>query len=253
MKLTGNFSELLENLDNIGLTISKTSLSSIEKDIILEKIRIVYENIILKGNSTEGPNNITKSIIQEPVEIADEIVVSTPIDIIPEPEPQPEPVKEIEEIITDNEPVITPEPVITENIPPVEPLVEMKTDEPIIVNNEKSTLSDKYITNSASTLGEMLTKLKAHNDVTSRLKMMPITNLKTAISINDRIMFSRELFGNNSELYHSTIDEINKLEQLEQAMDLLSGKIDFEKPSESIEKFMEILYRRFLTTDTSLK
>jgi hypothetical protein len=120
------------------------------------------------------------------------------------------------------------------------------------VKKENKTLSDKFI-NQHTTIGETLNNIRSQKDVVTKLSKSPVTNLKNAISINDRIMFTKDLFKGSSDDFHSTIEEINKLKTLDEAMDILSGKIELNEEGPAIEKFMEILYRRFLTTDESLK
>lgn len=255
MKAENNFKELLANLDQMSSDIQKTEFSTIEKDIVLEKIRNIYEHT-LYSIAVEAKIEYQKPEI---VEIAAPVIVEEKAVIIPEPVIAAIEV-EVPVVITEPVAIETPVEIPAEETPLIvvaeEPvaIIEPEAKEPeIILTDEKPVMTEQTVSGSAAALNEILAKLKTQNDVMSQLRMKPITSLKTALSINDRIMFTRELFGNNSELYHHTIDEINKFEKLEQVLPLLSVKIDFEKQNESMEKFVEVLFRRFITTDSSLK
>lgn len=240
MKNETGFRDLVDLLSNLEEEIKNTKLSLIERDIVLGKISKLYENALF------SPDH--KATV-DPVEIIDEKEVIPEKIIIPAvaetKQAAPEPV--IQKIA---EPEILPEPVKpTKTKVANETVVKSSEKEP---KKENRTLSDKFISRN-STLGETLNNIRSQNDVVTRLAKSPVTNLKNAISINDRIIFTKNLFKGSSEVFHSTIEEINKLKTLDEAMEILSGKIELNEEGPAIEKFMEILYRRFVTTDESLK
>ena len=71
-----------------------------------------------------------------------------------------------------------------------------------------------------------------------------ITSLRAAIGLNDRFLFIREIFGNNTDKYNTIIDQLDKLETQQQAVELLKSNITLQK-NETSMKFVNLLKRRF--------
>jgi hypothetical protein len=71
-----------------------------------------------------------------------------------------------------------------------------------------------------------------------------ISSLRTAIGLNDRFLFIREIFGNNTDKYNTVIDKLDKLETIQQAVDYLKANLTLQK-NETSMKFVDLLKRRF--------
>lgn len=78
----------------------------------------------------------------------------------------------------------------------------------------------------------------------SKLITGRITNLRAAIGLNDKIQFIREIFENNSEKYNDVIDHLDKMEQIQEAVEYLKANLSMQKNQASM-KFVELLKRRF--------
>ena len=72
-----------------------------------------------------------------------------------------------------------------------------------------------------------------------------VEDIRQAISLGDRFLFQRELFAGNAELMQKTLDEINKLGSLNEAMDYVLDNFDWDKESTSVQLFENVLKRRF--------
>ena len=72
-----------------------------------------------------------------------------------------------------------------------------------------------------------------------------VDDVKQAISIGDRFLFQRELFGGNGELMSKTITVINACKDLESAEQYLSKKFNWNPDSPATERFMQIVRRKF--------
>lgn len=72
----------------------------------------------------------------------------------------------------------------------------------------------------------------------------PITSLRAAIGLNDRFLFIREIFANNTDKYNTVIDKLDKLETIQQAVDYLKATLTLQK-NETSMKFVDLLKRRF--------
>lgn len=73
-----------------------------------------------------------------------------------------------------------------------------------------------------------------------------VEDLKQAISLGDRFLFQRELFGQNGELMQKTLEELNKQSDFDAAVDYLDRKFpQWDKESPAYELFINVLHRRF--------
>ncbi len=73
----------------------------------------------------------------------------------------------------------------------------------------------------------------------------PVTDLKQAISIGDRFLYQRELFGKNGELMQRTIADLNGLNTFDEAMEYIDRHFNWDKEQPSYELFVNALHRRF--------
>jgi len=98
---------------------------------------------------------------------------------------------------------------------------------------------------------ETFQKERSLNDVISENKSAetvlgnsPISSLRSSIGLNDRFLFIREIFSNNTDKYNLIIDHLDKLETIQQAVDYLKANLTLQK-NETSMKFVELLKRRF--------
>lgn len=228
-----NLSQVIELL-NETKNIVESKITSIDKDLALEKLRKAYDCLLnIKINSIEIKETTLSKVIEnkEPISIKTDFSETTNNELINEQHIIINEIKVKEEII------ITEEKKIIE----VEPtLFEINNEQ----NNQGSkTLSDQYRKNNTKTLSDSL-QTKDNNLSSSRL-LKPIKNIKSAISLNDRIMFSRDLFNNNNDLYNNTIDSINEMSSFDEAEILINNTIK-NKDSETFNSFIELISRRFI-------
>ncbi len=123
---------------------------------------------------------------------------------------------------------------------------EIHTDTP---HNEHpdhhQTISEVLAESAKTTLYDMIKEIKNDTDLSTKLANMPVANISKAITLNEKLMFIRELFGGNAEKYHKAVSKLNAAGSLEEALDLLATyNIDTTKESAGV--FIKILYRRFL-------
>ena len=142
-------------------------------------------------------------------EVQEEIL--EPLDILEEPETE-----EAEE-----EPVIEPEAVVEPIVEPA-PQPEVKA-EPIVAPQP----APRPMPQQTSLFGAA------------------VGDIRQAISLGDRFLFQRELFAGNGELMQKTLDEINALNSLEEAMDYVADNFEWDKESTAVQLFENVLKRRF--------
>ena len=72
-----------------------------------------------------------------------------------------------------------------------------------------------------------------------------VEDIRQAISLGDRFLFQRELFAGNGELMQKTLDEINTLSSLGEAMGYVRDHFDWDQDSTAVQLFENVLKRRF--------
>ncbi len=237
------------------------SMHQIDKDLLLEKTRALYEQMMalentrqkdkMSGQAPASEEEIPAvEELTETVVVEEEIVTETltvedrempdaePEKKVPEPEEKPEkegiPVTE-EKVV---EPVIKEEPV-EEKPDPVE-----KTDKP--VEPLKTTL-DLFSEAPPETLGEMLTSAEKPA-VADSLQMRGINDLREAIGINDKFLFINELFNGDLGRYNKVIDELNGFSGLSGAQTYLTElqvQYQWAENSQAYQKLNVLLERKF--------
>lgn len=156
----------------------------------------------------------------------------------------------IEETLPENMLINSPETFHKEEL-----ITETKTAENTTAKqSEKETLNaNRENTNEKShlVLGETFVKEPSINerfttqtDNSYKVKGKPVTSIKGALGLNDRFMFTRELFDNDKNKFEMTIDVLDKAEGYLAAIEYLEQNFQWQKNNISL-KFMELVKRRF--------
>ena len=199
-----------------------------------ETMRRLGERLEAKGEWLEDPDiEILKEKRQllaeeldrlETLEITDDAPISTEepvVELEPEPvveEPAPAPILELE-------PVVEPEPVVI----PVEPTPQAVVEVVPVV--ESAPVIEKPAPRPTPTQTSLFGSA--------------VEDIRQAISLGDRFLFQRELFAGNGELMQKTLDEINSLSSLSEAMDYVLDNFEWDKESTAVQLFENVLKRRF--------
>jgi hypothetical protein len=70
-------------------------------------------------------------------------------------------------------------------------------------------------------------------------------DLRTEIELNDKIWFIKELFSGSIDLYNQTINYLNQLEELNQAVDYLTRFFNWDLNNDTTRDFLEIVSKKF--------
>lgn len=109
--------------------------------------------------------------------------------------------------------------------------------------SKKTTIADKIISPTVSR-NEILAK--TDKSLSASIAHKKIDDIKQAISIGDRFRFQRELFRGNGEDMNKTLNYINQLATLNEAVTFLQSKYGWDTGNETTEDFYQILKRKFL-------
>lgn len=99
---------------------------------------------------------------------------------------------------------------------------------------------------------ERLSKIREDHSIGSRMQQKPIDDLKSAIGINEKFLFINELFNGDIKSYNESIHRLNQLTSIHDAFGYLnelttSFQWDGERSADTIEKFANLVQRRFMS------
>ena len=72
-----------------------------------------------------------------------------------------------------------------------------------------------------------------------------VDDIRLAISLGDRFLYQRELFGQNAELMQRTLTELNELGSFDEAMTYIAEHFQWDTESNTYQQFLVTLHRRF--------
>lgn len=161
------------------------------------------------------------------------------------------PVAETASIIEETQPVIEEE---LPNQPPTNKgslKFDIAADEEDTPQNQTNLLDEiKERVEEASSLKDKLNTDGSGKSLAEKLKMQPISDLKTAIGMNEKFLFMNDLFQGERDAFHQSLDYLNSLSTFLEADDYINNnlvaKYSWDLESISAVRFMELVERRYL-------
>lgn len=193
-----------------GVWVEEKATKVFEQEVnrqIEPEIR-VSEIVIEKEEVTIVENNITApEIVQETIEIEQQVV-----------ETQQQNIQFKSETIQNE--------------------LELEEDEPVDLHNKR--------------LGDSFLKEKSVNDIRSddmsklehKLSNRPLSSIQSAIGINDRFQYIRELFEGSADNFVKAVAELDSMNDMKEAVDYLQTNFKWKKNEASL-KFVNLIKRRF--------
>jgi len=142
--------------------------------------------------------------------------------------------------------VVVPE-VKTEEVKPVEqpkaPVVEVV--KPVVKNDEIVKEKEEVLT-----INQRISAQKAAaTTITEQAGAQGIANLKQAITLNDKLLYIKDLFNGYSLAYSEAIEILNRFNSFEEANRFLTKnytvKNNWDSKPDTANKFFELLKRRY--------
>lgn len=216
-------------------------LHQIDIDLALSKVRNLYE-FFLKFNSQEiyiydNQHKEISTIIQEK-----KIEIKNPDVTIEESRKELKVEQEdlVEKTKIESKKEIKEEPeLIIETPIKKEQIADVKH-----TANGNEIVADKF--QSKRFVHDNITKNEAKNDVSSKMQSKPIKDINTAIGLNDKFIFIRELFSGDKDHYHETIQVLNNFDTFENALQFLQENFDWDKEDENFIRLTELVRRKYL-------
>lgn len=163
--------------------------------------------------------------VPEPVEVPDD---DLPFDDIPEPvaEPEHEPVEELEPVV-EPEPMVEPEPVVE--------LIHSEESEPV-VETEPAVTEPKV-----AVIDSMTDRQAWRTDMAGT----HVRDIRSAISLNDRILFINTLFGQDPMAFQESLTKINQMTSLDEVVShVVAEHPEWDLESETVYRFMMAVRRK---------
>ncbi len=110
-------------------------------------------------------------------------------------------------------------------------------------DGSKTILADKF--SDQNRLGEKITSVKQDEVIVSVRSAVPIDDISSAIGINDKFYFIRELFSGDSLAYQDTIKRLNASASLGEAMKILDESTVMGSDPAAQSSFVDVVRRKF--------
>lgn len=233
---------LLEKINALqrSINLNKGPMVSIERDLMLNYIRQLYE-VYLDADAPETPvkakpepAETEQKIVVKPQEVEPPKQTYTPPRVVEPPKPP----------IIKEEPAVQKQtynyqPAATYTPPPANPA---PTPPPAPVQRSSSSDNPKY---------SVLFTLPKSNELSERLGDRPIQDLTKAFAINDRLLYINELFGRDSTAFNDTLQLLNKFDRMDEAKSLLvsvAEQYDWtqEERLEIAQSFVKTVRRKYV-------
>lgn len=200
----------IKDLLEYFLSESEVQLSRLEVDVLKKKLIEVYEGVC-HFEKEFADIRVVASSMAEPVQ-SDQHVP----DQAPEEQPEEKSAEQLEE-------------------EPEEEQVSLTEEQPQV-------LGETFGKNDS--LNE---KMGLHNrkDVSARLQSSPIRDLAKSMGLNDRFIYTKELFSGNRLRFKETLDAINGMSSFQEANAYLS-QFDWDENNPNVLDFKDKVKRRFL-------
>jgi hypothetical protein len=239
MKITMSIKEELNAISRLyDATLSNNGISAIEKDLLLEKLRGIYDRILELPDSSSKADEQVKSAVN----------VDRESDVIQHKQP--------EELIVDVDNTVearNTEPEIKTGVSPTraqkfsatqsDSLTGTLFDDPAETTSEKNNDARPV-----ASVHEIIANNTEDKNVTEKITKTPVADLKKSIGINEKFSFINELYNGNLQEYNESINEFNNADSLEAALSIFANcaeNLKWEKNNDACLALMKLLERRF--------
>lgn len=124
----------------------------------------------------------------------------------------------------------------TEPIKPVEPAKPVEVSKPA----EPRRIEPMPVKEAFSSVFKEFT----HTPVSSAAK----SDLRSLLTLNDRFLFQRELFRGDIGMLNFTLDKLNSIATMEEAVAFLQKEYHWDEEATGVKEFMELLERHYTGT-----
>jgi len=250
--------QIIKDIENYTDTfVSQDTTPLVEIEIALDKTKDLYDTLhqmkreIIHNQSFEKTTSIKETVETE----IDFDTIDLPFNTINQEEEIIKDESKIEEIIIPTTEEIAIEiveqPIVIEEITIETPIVEKNIEPEAFTPIEEPTKEEviaEIPPKIDTTVKENQSIFQSNNDkdLGSKLGKKPIMNISSAIGINDRFLFVKELFKNDISLYNSTIQTLNASQNFDTALQHIQSNFEWDFENATVQGFLSIVERRYL-------
>ncbi len=235
---------LLEKINALYKNISSDprNVSSIERDLMRSYIQQFYESFLEMPSVASA---ITPPQPETPKAPEPRITLRKPEPTPPPPplKPQPEPPKpETPKVQRIPEPEATPAPAPPSPAEVAKPAPVVETAPPPQASKVAEQLDPDM---------EELFAFKSATELSEKLSELPISDIKKAMGLNERISTQNELFGGDAAAFDATVSTLNTLKSYDEAKDYLIRNVaskykwSSKEKKEKAKSFIKLVRRRY--------
>ncbi len=267
MQITENIKQAAERLKEAQELLYKAieigNISSIDKDLALDKIRKAYDLILFESKFLK--NEEIPPVAKQPAKVKEEKVVKAEplIKVQEEEKPSPAVQPEVSKELPEEKPKPAErvsifdssvkglskvgEDKIVKNVEKVfDDIKENKPEEFSILKTEKPESLVEKFQGKRKTMTESLSNQIKEKPVASQLQEKPISDLTKEIGVHDRFLFIKELFNGDSNHYERTIDKVNQFTDIAEALIYIQENFSWNENNKAANKFIELIRRKLL-------
>ncbi len=231
----------MENKERQILAEIMDMMTSVRSQLeLLDAKMAELQQIVGQGDADMAP--IDLDIDDMPEDYASPVVVpEEPIEAVEEPSADPEPVEEVlsdpvDDLPDDDLPFYEiPETSVEKPL-----LVEeaVLVEEPVLVDKPVASVEQKPV---VAVIDSMTDRQAWRTDMPGS----QVKDIRSAISLNDRILFINNLFGEDPLAFQDSLTKINQMESLDEVVGyLLSAHPDWDFEAETVYRFMMAVRRK---------
>ena len=235
--------------ENLSRLLAEESRYSIEIDIILGDIRALYQDVRNLHESRISATTDSQAVSEKSGSPAQDTIVADPVPAqaeTPAESPVGSPVESKDESKADDH-VATREKNLPPETPPsaVSNGIKEASGKPVPGQKagEPSILADKYTTG-AKFINESLAGKK--QDISSKIQSTPISNIGSALGVNDRFKLINDLFNGDKDSFQKTIDILNGAANFNEAFNYITSSFDWDMEEDSVQLLLELVRRKFI-------
>ena len=255
---------------------SQQPISLLEKDLIKENLRSIYQ-LIDELSTDKKFDSVYSEIQSQKLEAAGDFIQQPNIKISEE---VTNTIRKTEERIENTYTPITEVPTVTSSSlysSSIEEMIENATvinsvDNTVLNNEPKESAEEKAVSSPriqevkaatryeeirtigstyapGASIGDKINKSQTDKSISEKINTQPLVDLKLSIGINERFAFINELFKGDQQLYHQSIDKLNSMQVYEDAQHLihheLMQKLNWDENNSRLQEFNKLVKRRF--------
>jgi hypothetical protein len=139
-----------------------------------------------------------------------------------------------------------------EDVPDDTQLLTQPLDDVLKIDSQRVYVKHNMESESLEVVNPKRSNLQADQQVRTSAShsIHKIDSIRKSISINQRYMFTSELFGNDADRFSETLEILDTKVNRSEALDFLDREIRpsyaWDEESEVVQEFLEILERRFI-------